>query len=171
MKYSFLRGHLKKQKGFTFIEVLAAAMLLGLLVLVVQSATSNLLVLKRISEQDTEVYQTTKNIFTHIRSGRSFTKYLLNASEQNILKQKGINVQNLKDVMDNLKELRFSPHEKKIVFDKKIKSDGRIYQLKISRDIIEPEPFLFGIKVEVVSDQGKSAMLSGIISFYDFIAD
>ena len=174
MRFPLLRGLVKfkyKLKGFTFIEVLVAALLLGLLVSIVQSTTENLLSLRKISSEDNKAYIAAKNIFLHIHSGRSFVKYILTPSEKNILRRKGIDPEKINLVVEHISDLKLFKNEKRIIFDNKIIYEKLRYKLLITREVIEPSPFLFGIKLEIITDKGKKAELKGILSYYDFISE
>ena len=154
--------------GFTLVEVLVTSFILGIFVFSLQKTIANLVILKTISEQDSELYDKTMNIIEYIQSGKGISRYLLTSAEKNRLEQKGIEMSQMSSFIEALGKMKFVRNTTNTIMNRVIKIDNENYQVRVNRKVIEPSPFMFGIEVEL-SRGGKSARLGAIVSYYDLV--
>ena len=159
---------LKKKKAFTFIEVIVTAFLLGLFVYTIQVNLTRLFNLRNLATLETGVYERAFNLFQLIQSGRGMPEYLLSEAERKRLSSKGAVFDSNRGFIEELSRHRFIKNERR-KSRRSVKIDGQRYRLDIERRILEPSPFLFGVKLTLTNAAGKSATMKGIISYYDLL--
>lgn len=154
------------ERGFTLLEVLISALLLGILVFTVQQTVARLLKLRQISSSDIILYRDADNLMKYIRSGKGVYEYLLTEQEKRKVDQNLGNKEDPRKISTEMNSIRFVRNVKQETFRGLLKLDGEKVHVIISREVIEPEPFLFGIEI-TVSRRKKTTALKGLLSWYD----